>query len=75
INVKNKIKNEFGASACEMAGGAIGQTCFMAKTPICVLRAISDGGDDAAAMEYPLFAAAAADRSIKVIMKFLENDN
>lgn len=47
--------------ACEMEGGAIAQTCFVNGTPFCILRAISDGGDENSAVDYPQFLKMAAE--------------
>ncbi len=69
---KRSIVDNFSAIACEMEGGAIAQVCYVNKTPVCVMRAISDGGDDSASLDYPTFAKLASEQSVKVIMKFFE---
>ncbi|MBE6582138.1 MAG: 5'-methylthioadenosine/adenosylhomocysteine nucleosidase [Ruminococcaceae bacterium] len=69
---KKSIVDNFSAIACEMEGGAIAQVCYVNKTPVCVMRAISDGGDDSATLDYPTFAKLASEQSVKVIMKFFE---
>ncbi len=69
---KKSIVDNFSAIACEMEGGAIAQVCYVNKTPVCVMRAISDGGDDSATLDYPTFARLASEQSVKVIMKFFE---
>ncbi len=38
----NRLMEEFGAVACEMEGGSIGQVCYINKVPFTVVRAISD---------------------------------
>lgn len=70
---KDFIRSTFGAIACEMEGAAVGQVCYVNSTPCCVMRAISDGGDDNAAMDYPTFAALAATQAVKVILRFLNS--
>lgn len=55
--LKNAIREGFSAIACEMEGGAIGQVAFLNQTPFAVIRAISDGADDADAFD-PVRAAA-----------------
>ena len=70
---KEFIKGTFGAIACEMEGAAVGQVCYVNAVPCCVMRAISDGGDDNAKMDYPTFAKAAAEQAIKVILRFLNH--
>ena len=44
----NRLMEEFGAVACEMEGGSIGQVCALNKIPFAVIRAISDHGERAA---------------------------
>lgn len=68
---KNFIKDNFSAKACEMEGAAIGQVCFVNKVPFGVLRAISDGANDGANMDFAEFATAAAENSAKVIERFI----
>ena len=66
------IKNTFNAAACEMEGGAIGHVCYVNEIPFGIIRAISDGGDGDAALDYPTFAAKAAENSIKAVLRFIE---
>lgn len=68
---KEYIISRFGAKSCEMEGGAIGHVCFVNNIPFGVLRAISDGADDGANMDFPTFAKMAAKNSTRVIEKFL----
>ena len=68
---KTRIRDTFGAIACEMEGGAIGHVCYVNRTPFAVLRAISDGGDEAAQMDYPIFARMAAANSVRVLVTYL----
>ncbi len=67
---KRRIADTFGAVACEMEGAAIGQVCYVNQVPCAVMRAISDGGDEAAALDYPTFARMAADRAVRAIDLF-----
>ena len=69
---KRSIVDNFSAIACEMEGGAIAQVCYVNKTPVCVMRAISDGGDDGASLDYPSFVKLASEQSVKVILNFFE---
>lgn len=66
------IKSTFNASACEMEGGAIGHVCYVNGLPFGIIRAISDGGDDDASLDYPTFAKMAADNSVKAVLRFIE---
>ena len=71
-SVKKRIRDSFGAVACEMEGASIGHACYMNETPFVVIRAISDGGDDEAAMTYDKFAPIAAENSVKIILGMLD---
>ena len=71
--VKDRITADFGASACEMEGAAIGQVCFVNRVPYGILRAISDGGDEQAFADYPAFLAAAAETATNVMLRFVES--
>ena len=65
---RKRISDLFGASACEMEGAAIAQVCYINGTPCCVMRAISDGGDEDAQTDYPTFAKMAAERGANVVI-------
>lgn len=69
---KKAIVDSFSAIACEMEGAAIAHVCYVNSVPCCVMRAISDGGDDNAVFDYPTFAKMAAQRAINVIIRFFE---
>lgn len=69
---RNYIRQTFGAACCEMEGAAIGHVCYVNKVPFAVLRAISDGAAGDAKMDYPAFAAKAAEQSVKILKKGLE---
>ena len=66
---KARIVKEFGAIACEMEGGAIGQVARVNGVPFAALRAISDGGDG---MEFSAFVALAAARSVALTEEFVK---
>lgn len=68
---KTFIKDNFGAISCEMEGGSIGHVCYVNKVPFAVLRAMSDGADDGATMDFPTFCKMAAENEVKVIKNFL----
>lgn len=70
---KDRIRTTFdGVVACEMEGAAIGHVCYVNGTPCAILRAISDGGDDEASMDYPTFCAHAAATATRVLLRFLK---
>lgn len=68
---KKYIIDNFNAKSCEMEGGAIGHVCYVNNVPFAVLRAMSDGADDGARMDFPTFAKKAAENSTNVIKAFL----
>lgn len=70
--LKRFLAEEFGAVCGEMEGGAIGQVCASNNIPFAVLRSISDGGDDSAAIDYPTFKKIAAEKSTAIILKYIE---
>ena len=54
-----------------MEGAAVGHVCYVNGVPFGVIRAMSDGGDDAANMDFPTFAAKAAEISSAAVLEFL----
>ena len=70
---KHFISDTFQAIACEMEGGGIGQVCYVNDTPFCILRAISDNGDEDAHSDYHMSLEMAADRATQVMDRFLAN--
>lgn len=69
---KEEIARDFGAICGEMEGGAVGHVCSANNIPFAVLRSISDGGDENAAIDYPTFKKIAADMSATIITKLIE---
>lgn len=69
---KEFIVKEFNGIACEMEGAAIGQVCYVNKTPYCVIRAISDSANEQSHMDYPEFVKIAAANTAKVIDLFVQ---
>ncbi len=67
---RERIKETFGAIACEMEGAAIAHVCYVNKTRCAILRTISDGGDSGADMDFPAFCEKAARQSYKIIRRF-----
>ena len=64
---RDRIRSLFGAICCEMEGGSIGHVCYLNEVPFAVLRAISDGDEGDATMDYPTFAKKAAARSVEIL--------
>lgn len=70
---RSALHRKFDALACEMEGGAVGQTCYLNKVPFAVLRSISDSmNDEDDAMEYAQFSKMAAKRSSDILKIFLK---
>ncbi len=69
---KERIVSLFGCDACEMEGAAIAQVCKLNGVPCAILRSISDGADEEAGLSYQVFAAKAAETSVKAILEFLK---
>ncbi len=63
---RERIREAFDASACEMEGAAIAQVAFVNSTPFAVIRAISDNADGNSAMSFPVFLGIAAKTSQKL---------
>jgi adenosylhomocysteine nucleosidase len=66
---KATIVSSFGALACEMEGGAVAQVCYVNGVDCAIVRAISDSNG---AVDYTVFAAEAASRSVSTLLCFLE---
>lgn len=72
--LKQSIVQEFGAICGEMEGGAIGHVCAANGIPFAVLRSISDGGDESAAMDYPTFKVVAAKISGAIVLDYIRTE-
>lgn len=64
---KDRIVKVFGAVACEMEGGSIGQVCFANAVPFAVIRAVSDCADGSSHMDYTEFLPLAAAKAAKIL--------
>lgn len=69
---KEYLTAQFGGDAAEMEGGSIAQTCTLNGVPYVIIRAISDGADDGAPMQYEEFVHLAAARAMALIQKMIE---
>ena len=52
----------------------MGQVCAANGVPFAVMRAISDGGDENAAMDYPTFKKIAAELSATILTRFVAEE-
>lgn len=66
-----RIRDEFGACACEMEGGSIAQVCYMNGVDFVVIRAISDNANEAAAVNYNTFFKESAHTAAELITALL----
>lgn len=71
---ENILKDFPDAVACEMEGAAIAQVCAMNQLPFCVIRCISDNGDEASKQDYPAHEAMASAGSAAMVLSFLKGD-
>ena len=72
---REKIIANFGAIAAEMEGASVGHVCAMNGVKFGVMRAISDGANDDAHMDYPTFAKIAAANSVNIAVKVIDELN
>lgn len=70
---KQLIVESFHAIACEMEGAGVGQACYSNGVPFCVLRAISDNGDENVHQDYHMSLDMAAERATQVMEGYLES--
>lgn len=66
------IGKEFNALACEMEGGAVGQTSYRNKIPFAILRCISDDLTNSTSMDYETFKGVAAAKTATVLSNFIK---
>ena len=55
-----------------MEGGAIAHVCYVNQVPFCVLRAVSDNGDENAERAYANALQTASDVALNVTMAYLK---
>ena len=66
-----EIADTFEAIAFDMESGSVGQVCYINGVEFGIIRAISDGGDESAQMDYPEFVELAANKAIEMICSLL----
>lgn len=71
-NKKEYIRDTFGASVCDMESAAIAQVCYVNETPFVISRAISDGADGGAKIDFPAMCGIAAQRSSRAVLEFIK---
>ena len=68
---RRELRDEFSAIVCEMEGGAIGHVCYVNATDFCILRTISDNGDENSNNDYAQSLAKAASAELDILEGFL----
>ena len=68
---KKRIREQFGAFACEMEGAAIAHVCFLYGVRCGVIRTISDRADGKSDVDFPTFAEHAAALNAKIVRRVL----
>ena len=58
-----------------MEGGAVGHTCYVAGVPFCVIRSISDGGDESANTDFYTFLQNAVKNGTAILREYLKAKN
>lgn len=71
---KKRIKETFGAIACEMEGAAVGHVAYVNNVSFAVIRAISDTAGEESCTDYPAFAKKAAELSAEAVKLFVKNE-
>ena len=69
---KESIVAKFGADVCEMEGAAIAHAAYVANTPFAVVRAISDGANEEAMLDFPAFLKVAVKNSEALTLEFIK---
>ena len=71
--VKNAIREEFGALCCEMEGCAIAQASYVNHIPFVIIRAISDKADESVSVSYDIFEKQAAEHCARLVEYMLSH--
>ena len=72
-DAKTHLRETFYGDCAEMEGAAIAHAASLNNIPFLIIRAISDKADGGAEMDYPTFEKKAAENSIKLMNKMIEN--
>jgi len=66
--VTQRLRNELNASATEMEGAAIAQTCWQQKIPFLIIRSLSDKANNKARKDMTSFMEVAAKNAAMLVM-------
>ena len=69
---KKAIADAFDAIVCEMEGAAIGHVCYINNVKYCVVRAVSDNGDEDSGKDYMACLEKASASAQKLMVGYLE---
>lgn len=72
-DVKKRLIEVFHGDCAEMEGASIAQGAYLNHIPFVIIRAISDKADGTAEVEYPIFEAAAAKHSAKLVTELVKH--
>lgn len=72
-DAKTHLRETFYGDCAEMEGAAIAHAASLNNIPFLIIRAISDKADGGAEMDFPTFEKKAAENSIKLMNKMIEN--
>ncbi len=70
---KRSLSEIFAGDCAEMEGAAIAHVASLNHIPFLIIRAISDKADGSQVMDYDVFEKKAAQNSIQLIRKMIEN--
>lgn len=71
--LKSRLIADHNAIACDMESGAIAQVCCVNNVGFVAVRAMSDSANGDSTVDFPTFAAEAANRSAEAIIDFITN--
>ena len=67
------FSKKFDGLCTEMEGAAIAQAAYLNDIPFVIIRAISDRADNSAEVDIPVFMKMAAENSLRLTEKLVEN--
>ena len=70
---KRFLTETFGGIVCEMEGASIVHVCYVNQVPCCVIRAISDNGDENSHNDYQVSLAKASANAIRLLSDYLDH--
>jgi adenosylhomocysteine nucleosidase len=71
VERREELRRTFGATAVEMEGAAVVQTCRQFSVPCLVIRSITDRADTQAPTSYEQFVAVASDNAAALVMAII----